>query len=90
MNNYLLSIGCSFTARCGISVGMMMRFFSLDELTQYTALQWLREFLNMPSYHKVLLPHSAGLLSAVLPCYSYDDDNRQNILFFGLFAFVFL
>lgn len=35
----------------------------------------------MPKCHQVLLPHSAGLLSAVLPCFSYDDDNRQNILF---------
>lgn len=50
-----------------------------DDLIQYTALHWLREFLNMSSCHQVLLPHSAGLLSAVLPCYSYDDDSRQNI-----------
>ncbi|CAF3336335.1 unnamed protein product [Rotaria socialis] len=48
---------------------------SSDELIQYTALHWLREFLNMPKCHQVLLPHSAGLLSAVLPCFSYDDDN---------------
>ncbi|CAF3472707.1 unnamed protein product [Rotaria socialis] len=49
---------------------------SSDELIQYTALHWLREFLNMPKCHQVLLPHSAGLLSAVLPCFSYDDDNQ--------------
>ncbi|CAF1277635.1 unnamed protein product [Rotaria sordida] len=54
---------------------------SSDDLIQYTALHWLREFLNMPKCHQVLLPHSAGLLSAVLPCFSYEDDNRQNILF---------
>ncbi len=58
------------------------KFIFLDELIQYTALHWLREFLNMSQRYQVLLPHSAGLLSAVLPCYSYDDDNRQNILFF--------
>jgi vacuole morphology and inheritance protein 14 len=57
----------------------------LDELIQYTALHWLREFLNMSHRYQVLLPHSAGLLSAVLPCYSYDDDSRQNILFFCFF-----
>ncbi|CAF4738203.1 unnamed protein product [Rotaria socialis] len=34
---------------------------SSDELIQYTALHWLREFLNMPKCHQVLLPHSAGL-----------------------------
>jgi hypothetical protein len=56
-------------------------------LIQYTALHWLREFLNMSKCHQVLLPHSAGLLSAALPCFSYDDDNRQNILFFS-FDFV--
>jgi len=39
----------------------------------------------MSQRYEVLLPHSAGLLSAVLPCYSYDDDNRQNILFFLFF-----
>ncbi|CAF1082142.1 unnamed protein product [Adineta ricciae] len=55
---------------------------SSDELIQYTGLHWLREFLNMPKCHQVLLPHSAGLLSAVLPCFSYDDDGRQNILFY--------
>ncbi|CAF3737156.1 unnamed protein product [Rotaria magnacalcarata] len=32
-----------------------------DELIQYTALHWLREFLNMSKCHQVLLPHSAGL-----------------------------
>jgi len=42
----------------------------------------------MPSYYQVLLPHSAGLLSAVLPCYSYDDDTRQNILFLLEISFV--
>ncbi|CAF2317046.1 unnamed protein product [Rotaria sp. Silwood2] len=52
---------------------------SSDDLIQYTALYWLREFLNMSKCHQVLLPHSAGLLSAVLPCFSYDDDSRQNI-----------
>jgi vacuole morphology and inheritance protein 14 len=68
---------------------MMILF--LDDLIQYTALHWLREFLNMPKCHQVLLPHSAGLLSAVLPCFSYDDDSRQNILFYYyFFNFLFL
>ncbi|UJR25442.1 hypothetical protein I4U23_006789 [Adineta vaga] len=35
---------------------------SSDELIQYTGLYWLREFLNMPKYHQVLLPHSAGFV----------------------------
>ena len=65
-------------------------FFCLDDLIQYTALHWLREFLNMPQCHHVLLPHSAGLLSAVLPCYAYEDDNRQNILFFCYFFIFFV
>ncbi|CAF3511856.1 unnamed protein product [Rotaria sordida] len=52
---------------------------SSDDLIQYTALHWLREFLNMPKCHQVLLPHSAGLLSAVLPCFSYEDDNHMTI-----------
>lgn len=67
----------------------MMNVCRLDDLIQYTALHWLREFLNMPQCHQVLLPHSAGLLSAVLPCYSYDDDSRQNILFFCLSKYFF-
>lgn len=41
----------------------------------------------MSRCHQVLLPHAAGLLSAALPCFSYDEDNRQNILFFS-FDFV--
>ncbi|CAF0759020.1 unnamed protein product [Adineta steineri] len=63
----------------GVTLPLFTTIKPDDELIQYTGLHWLREFLNMPKCHQVLLPHSAGLLSAVLPCFSYDDDGRQNI-----------
>ncbi|CAF0730839.1 unnamed protein product [Didymodactylos carnosus] len=51
---------------------------STDDLIQYTSLYWLREFLNMSS-HEVLLPHSAGLLAAILPSNDINQILRQLI-----------
>ncbi|CAF0813041.1 unnamed protein product [Adineta steineri] len=53
----------------GVTLPLFTTIKPDDELIQYTGLHWLREFLNMPKCHQVLLPHSAGLLSAVLPSF---------------------
>ncbi|KAK0089963.1 hypothetical protein PV325_004440 [Microctonus aethiopoides] len=50
---------------------------SSDELLQLTAITWMREFVQLsgPS----MLPYASGILSAILPCFTYDSDNRRNI-----------
>ncbi|NXP93054.1 VAC14 protein, partial [Passerina amoena] len=47
-----------------------------DELIQLTAMCWMREFIQLAG--RVMLPYSSGILTAVLPCLSYDD-RKKNI-----------
>nr|DBA16711.1 TPA: hypothetical protein GDO54_002253 [Pyxicephalus adspersus] len=49
---------------------------STDDLIQLTAMSWMREFLQLAG--RVMLPYSSGILTAVLPCLSYDD-RKKNI-----------
>lgn len=49
---------------------------SSDDLIQLTAMSWMREFLQLAG--RVMLPYSSGILTAVLPCLSYDD-RKKNI-----------
>ncbi|OCT84671.1 hypothetical protein XELAEV_18022826mg [Xenopus laevis] len=49
---------------------------STDDLIQLTAMTWMREFLQLAG--RVMLPYSSGILTAVLPCLSYDD-RKKNI-----------
>ncbi|KAG8437286.1 hypothetical protein GDO86_008114 [Hymenochirus boettgeri] len=49
---------------------------STDDLIQLTAMTWMREFLQLAC--RVMLPYSSGILTAVLPCLSYDD-RKKNI-----------
>ncbi|KAM9301553.1 protein VAC14 homolog [Gastrophryne carolinensis] len=49
---------------------------SSDELIQLTGMTWMREFLQLAG--RVMLPYSSGILTAVLPCLSYDD-RKKNI-----------
>nr|XP_020653526.1 protein VAC14 homolog [Pogona vitticeps] len=47
-----------------------------DDLIQVTAMCWMREFIQLAG--RVMLPYSSGILTAVLPCLSYDD-RKKNI-----------
>lgn len=49
---------------------------STEELVQYTAINWMREFVALSG--RTLLPHAAGILEAVLPTLSYDDPRRES------------
>ncbi|XP_056381392.1 protein VAC14 homolog isoform X1 [Hyla sarda] len=48
---------------------------SSDDLIQLTAMSWMREFLQLAG--RVMLPYSSGILTAVLPCLSYDDRKKS-------------
>ncbi|GLH02434.1 protein VAC14 homolog [Gryllus bimaculatus] len=48
-----------------------------DELLQFTALTWIKEFVNLSG--RRMLPFASGILTAVLPCLSYDNESRKNI-----------
>lgn len=36
---------------------------------------WMREFIQLAG--RVMLPYSSGILTAVLPCLSYDDRKKS-------------
>ncbi|XP_072925800.1 protein VAC14 homolog isoform X1 [Hemitrygon akajei] len=46
-----------------------------DDLIQLTAMTWMREFIQLAG--RVMLPYSSGILTAVLPCLSYDDRKKS-------------
>ncbi|XP_043937234.1 protein VAC14 homolog isoform X2 [Protopterus annectens] len=46
-----------------------------DDLIQLTAMCWMREFIQLAG--RIMLPYSSGILTAVLPCLSYDDRNKS-------------
>uniref|UniRef100_A0A8C3FQV1 Protein VAC14 homolog n=1 Tax=Chrysemys picta bellii TaxID=8478 RepID=A0A8C3FQV1_CHRPI len=46
-----------------------------DDLIQLTAMCWMREFIQLAG--RVMLPYSSGILTAVLPCLSYDDRKKS-------------
>lgn len=55
---------------------------SSDSLVQFTAVTWLKEFVNLK---RSLLPYSAGLLTALLPClghghHSWSSNQTTNDL----------
>lgn len=43
---------------------------SSDEIIQFTAVLWLREFLSLSG--RTMIPYCANILSAILPCVSYE------------------
>lgn len=45
-----------------------------NDLIQLTAMTWMREFIQLAG--RVMLPYSSGILTAVLPCVSYDDRKK--------------
>lgn len=46
-----------------------------NDLIQLTAMTWMREFIQLAG--RVMLPYSSGILTAVLPCLSYDDRKKN-------------
>jgi vacuole morphology and inheritance protein 14 len=50
---------------------------SEDALVQYTALTWLKEFINLAN-SKNLLPFSASILTAILPCLTPSPDQSDD------------
>ncbi|XP_068192438.1 protein VAC14 homolog [Antennarius striatus] len=46
-----------------------------NDLIQLTAMTWMREFIQHAG--RVMLPYSSGVLTAVLPCLSYDDRKKN-------------
>ncbi|KAA0724456.1 Protein VAC14 -like protein [Triplophysa tibetana] len=48
---------------------------STNDLIQLTAMTWMREFIQLAG--RVVLPYSSGILTAVLPCLSYDDRKKS-------------
>ncbi|XP_061449738.1 protein VAC14 homolog isoform X2 [Rhineura floridana] len=46
-----------------------------DDLIQLTAMCWMREFIQLAG--RAMLPYSSGILTAVLPCLSYDDRKKS-------------
>lgn len=46
-----------------------------NELIQYTAITWLREFLNISGVE--MLSYSSGIFQAVLPCLAYEADTKK-------------
>ncbi|KAG8179485.1 hypothetical protein JTE90_027197 [Oedothorax gibbosus] len=51
---------------------------STEELVQFTALTWLKEFVRLAGCS--LLPYSSGILTAVLPNLAQDTESRRNII----------
>ncbi|XP_072169595.1 protein VAC14 homolog [Diadema setosum] len=50
---------------------------SHDELIQFTAMTWIREFLGLAG--RTLLSFLSALLAATLPCLAYEEPQRRNI-----------
>jgi len=50
----------------------------VDILIQFTAITWLKEFVNLSG--PAMLAFVSGILSAILPCLAYDDEARISIL----------
>lgn len=46
-----------------------------NDLIQLTAMTWMREFIQLAG--RAMLPYSSGILTAVLPCLSYDDRKKS-------------
>ncbi|PSN34186.1 Protein VAC14 [Blattella germanica] len=49
---------------------------SSDELLQFTALTWIKEFVQLSG--RKMLPFASGILTAVLPCLAYDTDSKKS------------
>lgn len=48
-----------------------------DELVQYTAITWIKEFVQLSG--SGILPFMSGIFTAVLPCLAYETEAQRNI-----------
>lgn len=48
-----------------------------NELIQFTAISWLREFLTLSGVQ--MLPFASGIFSAILPCLAYESDSKKSM-----------
>lgn len=49
-----------------------------NELIQLTAINWIREFLNISGVS--MLSYSSGIFTAILPCLAYEADSKKSEL----------
>lgn len=49
-----------------------------NELIQLSAINWLREFLNISGVE--MLSYSSGIFTAVLPCLAHESDSKKSKL----------
>ncbi|XP_041376053.1 protein VAC14 homolog [Gigantopelta aegis] len=66
--------GVNFTGMANI---LIIHSQNADDLIQYTAITWLREFIALAG--RTMLPHLSGILNATLPCLSYSDNTRKKV-----------
>ncbi|XP_037026812.1 protein VAC14 homolog [Bradysia coprophila] len=50
---------------------------STNELIQYTAIMWIREFVQLSG--PKMLSFASGIFTAILPCLAYEGDSRKHI-----------
>lgn len=50
---------------------------SYDCLVQYTALIWVKEFVQLAGVG--MLPFTSGILVSILPCFAYENESQQHI-----------
>ena len=51
--------------------------FHLLYLPQVVSITWIREFVSLAG--GAMLPHTSGILTAVLPCLAYDTEDRRTV-----------
>lgn len=59
-----------------------------NELIQFTAIIWLREFINISKTQ--MLPFASGIFSAILPCLAYESDPKKSEIAIRLQVIFFL
>ncbi|XKL59384.1 hypothetical protein PGB90_000400 [Kerria lacca] len=50
---------------------------SFDNLVQYTALTWVKEFVQLAGVG--MLPFTSSMLVSILPCFAFENESHQHI-----------
>ncbi|XP_064599095.1 LOW QUALITY PROTEIN: protein VAC14 homolog [Liolophura sinensis] len=66
--------GVNFAGMANI---LILHIQSPDNLIQFTAILWLKKFLALSE--RAMLPFASGIISAILPCLAYEEENRRNV-----------
>lgn len=48
---------------------------STNELIQFTAIDWIREFVQLSGAN--MLTYASGIFTAILPCLAYEGESRR-------------